>query len=90
MRFHLECEYFQVPEIEESEEPEWPPAPANALPCPDSGSGFVPHSHSCNAYYACSQQQLILLHCASGMHYDYVRRVCDRPRSTRCWAVENE
>jgi len=58
-------------------------------PCPETGNGFVPHRDNCNAYFACTDTQPTLLHCAPGLHFDFERLTCDRPRNARCWSHEN-
>jgi len=61
-----------------------------AKPCPETGNGFVPHRDNCNAYYACTAgAPPTLLNCAPGLHFDFERLTCDRPRNARCWSHEN-
>lgn len=30
-----------------------------------------------------------MINCAPGLHFDYERSTCDRPRNARCWSREN-
>ncbi|XP_025154073.1 mucin-2-like isoform X2 [Harpegnathos saltator] len=55
--------------------------------CPPKGSSkraMLPHECQCDKYYECRDGDMILRKCPSGMHYDYIREICDLPKLVNC------
>ncbi|XP_077256946.1 uncharacterized protein LOC143894503 isoform X1 [Temnothorax americanus] len=55
--------------------------------CPPKGStekARIPHPCLCNVYYECVNGDKILETCSFGMHFDYVREVCDWAAIVKC------
>lgn len=79
---------IQTPNNPDFENP-WPETIVQmpGVSCRDTGT-FVPHNDNCNAYFACTSDQVVPLNCAPGLHFDHVRQVCDRPNNSRCWSRE--
>ncbi|KYN04138.1 putative chitinase 3, partial [Cyphomyrmex costatus] len=55
--------------------------------CPPAGSiekVLLPHECDCTQYYECIDEKRILRDCLNGLHYDYVRQICNVPTEARC------
>ncbi|KAG5889208.1 hypothetical protein JTB14_033286 [Gonioctena quinquepunctata] len=85
----------QVPEL--PYQPEEPPAgtviippPAVVMPEVDNSptkcepGEYLPDPMNCNAFYRCDSGELRKLYCASVLHWNSEKKICDWPASAKC------
>ncbi|KYN12264.1 Peritrophin-1, partial [Trachymyrmex cornetzi] len=82
------CDYPQKKcDLTISDTPRPQPIPTVALNiCPPDSMQQVllPHECDCTQYYECIDGKQILRDCSDGLHYDYVRQICNVPIEAKC------
>lgn len=58
--------------------------PTTPFECPPSGIHFFGRHGSCTKYNFCFSGNLTVRECVNGLHYDVVRKTCDRPEIADC------
>ncbi|XP_018337851.1 PREDICTED: uncharacterized protein LOC108745930 [Trachymyrmex septentrionalis] len=61
-----------------------PTVALNICPLDSIQQILLPHECNCTQYYECIDGKQILRDCSDGLHYDYVRQICNVPIEAKC------